>query len=95
MQCPRCSNVLLNEIAKAGVLVDLCDTCHGMWLDRGELEKIARRLRELEGEAADSAHGRDERPRDERRPAWRPDEDDDDRRPPKKKRWTEMFDIFD
>ena len=84
MQCPRCSNVLLNEIAKAGVLVDLCDTCHGMWLDRGELEKIALRLRELEREVADSE-----------RPAWRPDEDDDDRRPPRKKRWTEMFDIFD
>ena len=85
MQCPRCRNVLLNEIAKAGVLVDLCDTCHGMWLDRGELEKIALRLRELEGEVADSARGRDQRP----------EEDDDDRRPPRKKRWTEMFDIFD
>ncbi|TKB75121.1 MAG: hypothetical protein E8D45_07980 [Nitrospira sp.] len=88
MQCPRCSNVLLNEITKAGVLVDLCDTCHGMWLDRGELEKIARRLQELEREVSDS-----ERPRDERRPAWR--SDDDEGRPPRKKRWTEMFDIFD
>ena len=65
-----------------------------MWLDRGELEKIALRLRELEGDVAASARGRDERPRDKRRPAWRPDEDDDDRRPPRKKRWTEMFNIF-
>ena len=63
MPCPRC-NVLLNEIAKAGVLVDLCDTCHGLWLDRGELEKIARRLRELEQDVSDS-----ERLRDARRPA--------------------------
>ena len=63
MQCPRC-NVLLNEIATAGVLVDLCDTCHGLWLDRGELEKIARCLRELQRDVSDS-----ERLRDARRPA--------------------------
>lgn len=49
MKCPRCG-VLLNEIKKAGVLVDVCDQCLGMWLDRGELEKIVARIREIEGD---------------------------------------------
>jgi Zn-finger nucleic acid-binding protein len=29
MKCPRCG-VLLNEIMKAGVQVDVCDQCLGM-----------------------------------------------------------------
>jgi Zn-finger nucleic acid-binding protein len=38
----------LNEITKAGILVDVCEQCRGMWLDRGELEKVAARLQDLE-----------------------------------------------
>ncbi len=51
MKCPRCG-VLLSEITKAGVLVDVCDRCLGMWLDQGELEKVVARIRELECEHA-------------------------------------------
>jgi len=47
MKCPQCG-VLLNEITKAGVQIDMCDQCLGMWLDRGELDKIVARIRELE-----------------------------------------------
>jgi Zn-finger nucleic acid-binding protein len=102
MKCPKC-DVLLNEITRAGVLVDVCSRCLGMWLERGELEKIAGRLRELERDRDD-----DERyPRgpeplrrydddDARRYAEaRRYDDDDARRYPKKKRWTDLFEIFD
>ncbi len=51
MQCPRCA-VLLTEIVKTGVRVDVCDQCRGMWLDRGELEQIVIRIRDLEREEA-------------------------------------------
>jgi Zn-finger nucleic acid-binding protein len=37
--CPRC-DLSLNELTKTGVTVDLCVNCRGMWLDRGELEKL-------------------------------------------------------
>jgi uncharacterized protein len=47
MNCPKCST-LLNEVTKAGVLIDVCDRCLGVWLERGELEKITARLRQLE-----------------------------------------------
>ena len=52
MQCPRCG-VLLTEIVKTGVPVDVCDQCRGIWLDRGELEQILGRIREIEREQAD------------------------------------------
>ncbi len=30
----------MREIERFGVLVDICPSCKGVWLDRGELEKI-------------------------------------------------------
>jgi Zn-finger nucleic acid-binding protein len=42
--CPRC-NLSLNELTKVGVSVDVCANCRGMWLDRGELEKLVVHVR--------------------------------------------------
>ena len=39
MRCPNC-NVALTMADRQGVEVDYCPQCHGVWLDRGELEKI-------------------------------------------------------
>lgn len=39
MQCPKCSG-LLNPKFSQGVEVDVCVECGGVWLDRGELDKI-------------------------------------------------------
>ncbi len=40
--CPRCGTPL--EITKIhGVGVDACPKGHGLWLDRGELDQIAKR----------------------------------------------------
>ncbi len=39
MQCPICAvDLLMSE--KKGVEIDYCPKCRGVWLDRGELEKI-------------------------------------------------------
>ncbi len=90
--CPTC-NVAMQEVSKTGVLIDVCPTCRGVWLDRGELEKVLSRAREVEQEW-ESARLPERRRRDD-------DYDDDDRRYrsdggyPKKRRWTEIFDIFD
>jgi uncharacterized protein len=49
MHCPRCEAVVLDEIDRNGVTVDRCASCRGIWLDRGELEKLlARATAELE-----------------------------------------------
>lgn len=39
MNCPRC-NLTLLMAERQGVEIDYCPQCRGIWLDRGELEKI-------------------------------------------------------
>lgn len=39
MQCPKC-NVEMDEVRKLDVVIDACSRCGGIWLDRGELEKL-------------------------------------------------------
>jgi uncharacterized protein len=65
MQCPRCQTVLqISE--RQGVEIDTCPSCRGVWLDRGELDKIAERMAQYEARAF--RRGDDD------------DDDDDDRR---------------
>lgn len=42
MNCPVC-NVSLNITERSGVEIDYCPKCRGIWLDRGELDKIIER----------------------------------------------------
>ena len=40
MHCPKCG-FDLQEVTFKGVLIDRCSRCNGVWLDDGELEKLA------------------------------------------------------
>lgn len=40
LTCPVCQGGM-REVNKNGVLIDTCTQCRGVWLDRGELEKLA------------------------------------------------------
>jgi hypothetical protein len=43
MKCPACSiDLQLSE--RQGVEIDYCPQCRGVWLDRGELDKIIEHL---------------------------------------------------
>lgn len=42
MKCPKC-NVSLVMTDRAGIEIDYCPDCRGIWLDRGELDKIIER----------------------------------------------------
>lgn len=53
MKCPRCGNVELLEVNKYGVLVDVCPSCGGIWLDKGELSKIIEAMRRAESSLDD------------------------------------------
>lgn len=39
IECPVC-HAPFKETVKCGVLIDVCTRCGGVWLDRGELEKL-------------------------------------------------------
>ena len=42
MQCPNCNETLVMA-DRQGIEVDYCPKCRGVWLDRGELDKIIER----------------------------------------------------
>jgi uncharacterized protein len=42
MNCPVC-RVPLSMSDRAGIEIDFCPQCRGVWLDRGELDKIIER----------------------------------------------------
>lgn len=43
MKCPVCENINLVMSDRQGVEIDYCPECRGVWLDRGELDKIIER----------------------------------------------------
>lgn len=40
MDCPVCKNTKLVMSDRQGIEIDYCPNCRGVWLDRGELDKI-------------------------------------------------------
>jgi uncharacterized protein len=50
MKCPICADVRLKEVEKNGVHIDVCPYCKGVWLDRGELDKLMSGVREVRQE---------------------------------------------
>jgi Zn-finger nucleic acid-binding protein len=97
MQCPVDGTTLVMS-ERQQVEIDYCPQCRGIWLDRGELDKLLERAAR-DDDADDRYRGGDrdryERPDRPDRPD-RPERYDDDRhhRPPKRKKWlSEMFDF--
>ena len=77
MRCPiDQSELVMSE--RQGIEIDYCPTCRGVWLDRGELDKLVERAAAYEaGARGRDDDGRSRAPYDERR---RYDDDDDDYR---------------
>ena len=48
MDCPTC-RVELKITDRQGVEIDYCPRCRGVWLDRGELDKIIERSAHISG----------------------------------------------
>jgi Zn-finger nucleic acid-binding protein len=47
MNCPVCDGARMREVQKNDVMLDVCPNCKGVWLDRGELEKLMQDIREV------------------------------------------------
>jgi Zn-finger nucleic acid-binding protein len=92
MHCPSCYTAL-SVADRAGIEIDFCPSCRGVWLDKGELDKIIERSSSYmkTSEPAPAAVV----------PSKRERRDYDDRKSKSKKRkkkseWIEdLFDIFD
>lgn len=94
MNCPVC-NLPLQMTERQGVEIDYCPKCRGVWLDRGELDKIVERaggaFASAEPAPSDRIPGYTARP--ERRPHDRDYDDDDYHRGRRRKNWLE--ELFD
>ena len=90
MECPHC-HVPLSMSSREGIEIDYCPQCRGVWLDRGELDKIIERstpeapAEPTRTSSPERAYGRDR------------DYDDDDYKGRKKykKRKSWIAEIFD
>lgn len=96
MQCPVCTTDLVMT-ERQGVEIDHCPKCRGVWLDRGELDKIIERsnayMSGAGGAAGSGARRRDDDDDDDdyaRRPSPNPPHPHGQRR--RKSFWEEMFD---
>lgn len=88
-RCPNCGGEFA-ELERAGVRIDACRSCRGVWLDRGELEQLVKRESQVvEGASHDDEDfvremtGRGPRGQDSEHDRGRrrdhDDDDDDDR----------------
>ncbi len=92
MKCPRCENADLLMAERAGVEIDYCPTCRGVWLDRGELDKIIERSY---APASQGGGERSERYEDRRDESYRDHHDHHDHHDKHCKRRSWLQDIFD
>lgn len=105
LMCPN-DNSSMQTLERSGVQFDMCPTCRGVWLDRGELEKL------MDSAVSDAAPRPPEPPRPSappvqpwggggyrEEPRYRDDRYRDDRYRDddyrKRKKRDSIFDIFD
>lgn len=103
MKCPVCPDSTLAMTNREGIEIDYCPQCRGVWLDRGELDKIIERSAAESAPAA--ARAPEPRPADPRQaepryaePRYRDDDDDyryRDQGYPKRKRKGLLGELFD
>ncbi len=89
MKCPI-DDSPLSVSSREGVEIDFCPQCRGVWLDRGELDKIIDRAATTLSAPADITR---ERADDRRAPSG--DRDWDDRGGRKRKKRSVLDDLFD
>jgi uncharacterized protein len=103
--CPN-DNGPMQTVQRSGIEFDICPTCRGVWLDRGELEKMLATAREdMAGSMPVTAQQAPPQsgflaqppPRPQERRDWddRRDRDDRDDDYYRKKKRSSIFDIFD
>ena len=90
MKCPNCDETLVMT-ERQGVEIDYCPKCRGVWLDKGELDKIIEKS-QSRSPSTQSA----DRNADQFNDRFDDDDDDNYRRNPNQKRKRGFLgDLFD
>lgn len=88
MKCPSCTDTALVMSDRQGVEIDYCPQCRGVWLDRGELDKLIER-------GASLAPTPTRNPAVRSRPGFDDSDFDHNRGVQNKRRKSWLSDIFD
>lgn len=59
MKCPICPEETLAISDRKGIEIDYCPKCRGVWLDRGELDKLIEKSASSKDEYSGNSHSRD------------------------------------
>ena len=93
MLCPiDGENLVMTD--RSGVEIDYCPKCRGVWLDRGELDKIIDRA-QTQAQAHAQAPATAPTPQAARQPTYVSHDDDDDDRYKKKRKSSLLGELFD
>lgn len=57
MYCPICKTINLVMSERQGIEIDYCPQCRGVWLDRGELDKIIEKSLSMSPSPRMETHG--------------------------------------
>ena len=85
MKCPNCDETLVMT-ERQGVEIDYCPKCRGVWLDKGELDKIIEKSQQDLRTQNTGSRGYNQ---------YDDDDDDDGRNPNRKKRGGFLGNLFD
>lgn len=92
LTCPVCSGAM-RETTREQVTIDTCTQCRGVWLDRGELDKLLGEMRSDDNHREQPRYRDDD---DDDRHEYRGDQNHGHGYPRKKRSKMESFmDIFD
>ena len=87
MKCPVCPDVNLAMSDRQGIEIDYCPQCRGVWLDRGELDKL------IERSSTDAPQSRPQESRSVRPPSYESRDSDYYKHKKKKSLLGELFDF--
>lgn len=92
MKCPKCEELLIMS-ERQGIEIDYCPKCRGVWLDRGELDKIIEKSVTMDSPANNSntIAGKQKYDKDYDRKDWT----DDRNKYYKKRKGNFLSDLFD
>jgi uncharacterized protein len=86
MKCPQCQTDL-QMTERQGIEIDYCPDCRGIWLDRGELDKL------IERSAAYTAGGPAPRQSEKTSRGYERERESEHRPRKKESFWSELFDF--
>ena len=87
MKCPVCADTNLTMSDRQGIEIDYCPQCRGVWLDRGELDKL------IERSVIEAPKSRPPEPRSVQPPQYDTRDSDYHKHKKKKSLLGELFDF--